>query len=954
MGVTRSLTEKMVATIATVAAVGVIGATLSVAAVLYRDGERDAFVQARSHASAMANNLSAHVVRGTQVTQEARAFLIGGLEDGRITRKATLERFHATLVEHSTLQGIWLIAERDGFDGPDAPHRGEFGSSVEGEFFPYWYRGPGGKIVQDTTGHRRNVDADRASPFYVDPVRRDRLLITEPFKWGLGEGHGETKLMASIAMPVRLTSRLVGVVGVDLYLNELSQILQREAEAPGLHFAVLTDRGAIALASDRTLLGRSAASVPLDAESWRHLKGRNPAIVTRWNGERSIVVRQELMLTGDDAPWTLVVAQPTAGALDHAWTMVGATLAIGVGLLLVAVLVGRRLGKALSDPIISMAETMRQMAAGSLETPAPADCRYLELAEMARALEAFRTWSNDLQVAEAARKAAEDQVRARSAQLRLASSNLPLQAFMELIAAETMAMTRAKGAVVELAQGDHLVIRAASGMLQSALGSRMALENSLSLQVMVDQQAAVSPDVLNDTRIKRGAVEGYGIRSLVIAPLVDGERSIGTLTITSDEPGAFSEKDGTALQMLADLIAAAIAREIALEAAESANRSKSEFLANMSHEIRTPLNGVVGMADLLRRSDLSAKDREMVEIIRSSAATLDRLLSDIMDLARIEAGQIEIEAEPFHLGETVRAVANLSRLKADEKGVRLEIEVAPEADRRFHGDMVRVRQVATNLVSNAVKFTSAGRVSVRVGVTEAGVVRLEVEDTGVGFDPALKEQIFGRFQQADGSITRRFGGTGLGLAISRDLAELMGGVLDCDSVPGVGSRFWFEISLPVSEAAAEADVADEFESEPGRAIRVLAADDHPTNRKVLELMLSDFGAEVVSVEDGEQALTSFREGGFDIVLMDMQMPVMDGLTAVSEIRKLERKEGRIRTPILMLTANALPEHVEAGAAAGADGHVSKPVTAQGLLNALAHALDEAAPTAPGEAEVRQA
>jgi signal transduction histidine kinase len=396
----------------------------------------------------------------------------------------------------------------------------------------------------------------------------------------------------------------------------------------------------------------------------------------------------------------------------------------------------------------------------------------------------------------------------------------------------------------------------------------------------------------------------------------------------------------------AELRAAAESMAQARLEAEAANRAKTEFLANLSHEIRTPLNGVVGMAEMLSRSRLVARDREMVEIIRSSAETLEHLLSDTLDLARIEAGQVRMEDEPLHLGEAVRSVAALSRLKADEKGVALTVDVAAAADRWVRGDITRVRQILTNLVSNAVKFTAAGEVGIQASLRPDGVLRLSVRDTGVGFDLSKKEQIFGRFQQADGSITRRFGGTGLGLAITRQLAELMGGSLDCSSRPGAGSVFWVELPLPscqAPEAPAPATGGDAAWS----ALRILVADDHPTNRKVVELILADAGAELVAVENGRQAADACREGGFDLILMDMQMPVMDGLTALRLIREQEREQGRSRTPALMLTANALPEHVAAARAAGADGHVSKPVTPTGLLGAIAGVFESEAGNGAG-------
>jgi len=383
----------------------------------------------------------------------------------------------------------------------------------------------------------------------------------------------------------------------------------------------------------------------------------------------------------------------------------------------------------------------------------------------------------------------------------------------------------------------------------------------------------------------------------------------------------------------------------ARQKADAANLSKSEFLANMSHEIRTPLNGIVAMADTLARAKLGEREQEMVGVIQSSGVTLERLLSDILDTARIESGKVTIEPAPFHLADAVRGIAMLWRPRAEEKQVTLDVAIDPALELVVTGDPVRFRQVLTNLISNALKFTSEGSVSVTGEMTASGLVRFTVTDTGVGFDDGEKGRIFGRFQQADGSITRRFGGTGLGLAISRDLVELMGGTLDCESRPGEGATFWFELPLPAADVAAPTPPSPEVSNDPhagDRALRILLADDHPANRKVVEIMLSESPVELVMVEDGQQAVDAWREGRFDLVLMDMQMPVMDGLTATSSIRALETELGRSRTPLIMLTANALAEHVEAGRQAGADGHLAKPITMATLFQAIDATLNQVA------------
>jgi len=392
--------------------------------------------------------------------------------------------------------------------------------------------------------------------------------------------------------------------------------------------------------------------------------------------------------------------------------------------------------------------------------------------------------------------------------------------------------------------------------------------------------------------------------------------------------------------------------ERARDAAEAANRAKSEFLANMSHEIRTPLNGVMGVASALDRTELTAPQREMVGLITSSAETLESLLSDVLDLARIESGRLELKAEPFDLAQSVRDVAALFEPSARAKGLDLIAETPPGAPASLVGDAPRIRQVLSNLVSNAVKFTAEGQVRIRLEVDPAGehgaAVSLSVTDTGIGFDAEVGERLFERFEQADGSITRRYGGTGLGLAISRSLAEAMGGRLGAVSRPDHGSTFSFEVTLPrASTAAVGPDRTDDAPPplDLGQ-LRVLLAEDHPTNRRVVELILEAAGVALTCVENGAEAVEAAAAGAFDLILMDMQMPVMDGLTATRAIRERESAQGLRRTPIISLTANAMPEHAKASAQSGADGHLTKPISAEALLHAVAEAASGS--YAPGE------
>ncbi len=368
----------------------------------------------------------------------------------------------------------------------------------------------------------------------------------------------------------------------------------------------------------------------------------------------------------------------------------------------------------------------------------------------------------------------------------------------------------------------------------------------------------------------------------------------------------------------------------------TSHRAQSEFLANMSHEIRTPLNGVTAIAGALERTPLTPAQAEMVGIIRGSGATLERLLSDVLDLSRIETGAVEMEQAAFHLGDAIRAVVALAGARAQEKGVDLILDLDPAAETGVLGDVVRVKQVLTNLVSNAVKFTDDGYVAVAVRRESEGHWRIEVQDTGIGFDPADKAKLFARFQQADGSVTRRYGGSGLGLAISKQLVALMGGEIDAVGAPGEGATFTVRLPLEVAAEVQSSAPTDEQASgeAPERPLRILLADDHPTNRRVVQVLLADFDVEFSLAENGEEACEAFANETFDIVLMDMQMPVMDGLTATCAIREWERVRGLAPTPIVMLTANALPEHQAASLAAGADLHMPKPIEADKLFAVL--------------------
>jgi len=475
----------------------------------------------------------------------------------------------------------------------------------------------------------------------------------------------------------------------------------------------------------------------------------------------------------------------------------------------------------------------------------------------------------------------------------------------------------------------------------------LALSLAVTLLIALVLQARVSGPILKIAQVARRMAESHVFDQRVAVSSTDEVGGLASSFNTMVEE--IGRRDDELARQRTQLVLEVAERSRvnaelwqAKEKAESAARMKSEFLANMSHEIRTPLNGVTGMIELASGRCADEEQLGLLRTAQEAARSLTVIVNDILDFSKIEAGKLTLESIRFDLHDVLRQCRHIFDVAVREKGLALNADLSPGVSRWVRGDPVRVRQVLVNLMGNAVKFTETGEISVSVSSAPNGAVRFEVRDTGIGIPKEKLESIFEAFTQADGSHTRRFGGSGLGLAITRRLVQLMAGKISVASVPGVGSCFTVE--LPLSPASAEPE-PEEPRTSPhadlGR-LRVLVAEDNVINQKVVCGILKRQGWPVTLAKTGAEALARFLEGHFDIILMDVQMPDVDGLEATTRIREEEQRRGLARTPVLALTAHASRAQHEECIAHGMDGVVTKPVDITALMDAIGAVVKGAA------------
>ena len=744
--------------------------------------------------------------------------------------------------------------------------------------------------------------------------------------------------------------RLIGVLGGHMSWTwarriERSILAPFEERQSGIEGLILRNDGEVLL-GPTDIMGKRLAPDILraiaEAATTRH---RSSAVVSFGGDQPFLVSASRSVGTADYAgmDWTVVIRQPTrtalapVTALNHAILLWGVALAVPFGLL------GLLIARVTTRPLLALVTFAQRHRLGDRNTQVPSG-GYREANALSSSLERLITDLTARDTAlEASNRALEQRVEERTGALREAS--VLTRKIMEN-SPDVILVAGPEGQVEFASRSAHWIHdrpepSALIGRRLFSLFPRSSVENLQTAMLQACESPVVETEIFCPSRTGSGQW-----LSVLVSFMHDGHNQVERVLCII--------RDKTVEHERAEAERAATAEALRLRTqAEAASEAKSSFLASMSHEIRTPLNAVIGFTGIiLHREDLAPDLARQIRMIQSSGNALLTVVNDVLDFSKIESGAIELEPHPFSMRGLADNVRTIVAALAEEKGLTLALKIDPRLSPCHVGDEDRLRQVLLNLINNAVKFTREGSVTLSLAVVErtetSERIAISVTDTGIGIPAEKIDRLFKRFSQVDGSIRREFGGTGLGLAISQRLVGLMGGEIIVSSEAQKGSTFSFTLSLELADAESLAAP----EPVMGASIqprRLLLAEDLPANQEIVRIILEKSGHSVDIVGDGASAVRAVETGDYDAVLMDVQMPIMDGLTATAEIRKLPAPRSSI--PIIALTANVLTDQVKALRAAGMDDHVGKPFRRADLLEAIERGcrLGIASGSAPAEA-----